>query len=207
MLQAKHFARSQDVKIPSLDCLIGRYISWEEYYYRPEDNFSSSTDHQGTIVAIDKWHLIIKSKNGRRRKVDKWEIHNGLYGDEDIRQLIGRNCSALRKYDKLAAREVNLTEYDIYKLLDPTDGFIHYVGMSMDAEFRFHQHLTQTSDNGKITPKIIWIQGLLNLGLSPDFEVIETVKGRLNALEREQYWILFYFNQGMPLTNIQDGMV
>ena len=41
-------------------------------------------------------------------------------------------------------------------------------------------------------------------GMVPDMQIIERVQTREEALEREGYWIRYYLQQGIPLTNIAE---
>jgi GIY-YIG catalytic domain-containing protein len=96
----------------------------------------------------------------------------------------------------------------IYALIDPRDDTVRYVGVTRDVYFRLSRHV---KDASKMDRKGTWINGLEQLGLSPELEILETVELEtieLNAdidvvaLEREKYWIHEFLKSGAPLLNI-----
>jgi group I intron endonuclease len=88
----------------------------------------------------------------------------------------------------------------IYILTDPRNGAVRYVGKSDDPERRYRRHLTE---NGR-THRHNWIKQLVQLGLQPMMDVIESVPKTLWE-EREIFWIAHYRALGHNLTNMCEG--
>src|SRR5438034_10386994 len=88
--------------------------------------------------------------------------------------------------------------YTVYALIDPRDNGIRYIGIAEYPDIRLVQHLR--SGDGNI-PKREWISELLQLGLTPVMEPIETGLALSRALEHEMIWIQHYLNAGIPLVN------
>jgi predicted GIY-YIG superfamily endonuclease len=75
-----------------------------------------------------------------------------------------------------------------------------YVGITVDPNMRFYQHLSLDGANPK---KDAWIQELLSLDLEPGIEIIEIVyEGKKAAYQKEERWIKHFRDEGHPLTNI-----
>jgi excisionase family DNA binding protein len=93
--------------------------------------------------------------------------------------------------------------YQIYALIDPRDNSVRYVGFSRDAQLRLREHLNGGGGNGQ---ERRWIHRLLNSGLSPILQVLETIEASDDALtvacERELYWIHEMSRLGHPLLNV-----
>ena len=90
--------------------------------------------------------------------------------------------------------------YFVYKLIDPRTGIPHYVGITDSPDRRLREHTTcNEMVNGA---KEAWIQELNREGFIPDMEIIETVRTRKEVLERERYWIQYFIQQDIHLTNI-----
>ncbi|HLG65988.1 MAG TPA: GIY-YIG nuclease family protein [Ktedonosporobacter sp.] len=94
----------------------------------------------------------------------------------------------------------NEKQYQIYALIDPRDKSIRYVGLSNDVRYRFAQHLLR--DGGKL--ERAWIIELQQLGLSPIFQILETVADNTYpaACEREHHWIYKLTCSGHSLLNV-----
>jgi hypothetical protein len=97
----------------------------------------------------------------------------------------------------------DFTEH-IYKLTDPRDESIRYVGRTSDIQARYYAHLAAKSQK----EKDIWIRELHDLGLKPIMTVIETVRYSIPAdaytvspSDRETFWIRWLIEQGQPLFN------
>lgn len=89
----------------------------------------------------------------------------------------------------------------IYALVDPRTDAIRYVGVtSQQLETRLSMHLSSVSA-GKTSPVYQWIAELRELGLRPTIKLVEETHDRL----REMYWIAFFRERGMDLTNSDDG--
>jgi predicted GIY-YIG superfamily endonuclease len=91
--------------------------------------------------------------------------------------------------------------YFIYKLVDPRDDTIGYVGISNNPNARYKQHVNMQDTNEK---KIFWIQQLLQENIQPKMRIIEMIEeDEGEAYNREKYWIQYYLEKGVDLTNIQ----
>lgn len=90
--------------------------------------------------------------------------------------------------------------YSIYTLSDPRDNSVRYVGLSKNAYKRYGSHLLNLESNN--TPKDHWVTELLNLGILPVLNVIETVETHDMAEEREHYWIHFYLQTKVNILNV-----
>ena len=96
----------------------------------------------------------------------------------------------------------------VYGLTDPRlrgDEAVRYVGVTLNPNARFQQHLSCTP-NGP-TQKNVWIQDLQKEGLEPGMEIFDTFKAvkddRKLVLEHETHWIQHYLHLGAKLLNIQ----
>lgn len=90
--------------------------------------------------------------------------------------------------------------YHIYTLSDPRDASIRYVGMSQNAYKRYAMHLMNRS--GMDNAKQNWIGELLQAGLGPTLNIVETVETKEKTEKREAYWIQYHLNLGAPLLNV-----
>ncbi len=84
-------------------------------------------------------------------------------------------------------------QYSVYALSDPRDHAVHYVGMSKNPEQRLKQHVRNA-------PK--WVQGLLEQGVKPVLQVLESVPDLKTAQEREKHWIHHFEGKGFALENL-----
>lgn len=84
---------------------------------------------------------------------------------------------------------VDEVEYFIYKLSDPRDFSVRYVGLTVDIVARYQQHLSCKENNPK---KNGWIQSLINRGALPIMERIDRISGFQKAREVESYWLHYY---------------
>ena len=92
---------------------------------------------------------------------------------------------------------MNLSEY-IYIIKCPIDNAIIYVGKTVAPLARSRQHFQY--DPYPCSPISIHINTLLKKGLTPVFEIIETIDlvttimdRKATAKNREIYWINFYY--------------
>ena len=94
----------------------------------------------------------------------------------------------------------------IYALIDPRDNTTRYIGMSVQIQKRYYQHLR--GQCGRHT--WYWVRELQQLGTSPVLQILEVVyrdndmtltEFKLFVLEREAYWIREYLRKGAPLLN------
>src|SRR5690348_3565294 len=92
-----------------------------------------------------------------------------------------------------------MEEYPVYRLVDPRDRTVFYVGITNNPEARLKQHL---ACNGSNPDKDAWIQEICQQGLQPLMEIIERPEMRHQAQLREAYWIHYYLQEQALLTNI-----
>jgi group I intron endonuclease len=93
--------------------------------------------------------------------------------------------------------------YIIYKLIDPNNSEIRYIGMTFKSlRVRLQAHC---SEKGK-SHKISWIQKLKRNNLKPIIEEVESGISTYDfACEREIFWIKKHFDGGYNLTNSNTG--
>ena len=94
-------------------------------------------------------------------------------------------------------------KYTIYKLIDPTDNQIRYIGLTFNnLNLRLKSHL---SEPGK-SHKIFWIKKLKKQGLRPIIEAVEeNISTHEEACLREIYHIEYHKSIGCDLTNMATG--
>lgn len=92
----------------------------------------------------------------------------------------------------------------IYKLIDPRDNTIKYIGKTKqnDIKKRLNGHIRMSLKNSS-TKKEKWICSLLSKGLSPIIEIVEECF-EYNWEEREIHWINYY-SEIYNLTNSTIG--
>jgi predicted GIY-YIG superfamily endonuclease len=89
--------------------------------------------------------------------------------------------------------------YAVYALIDPDELYkVCYIGMTQDVYTRFTQHL---QDSRGDSPKARWLRGLRERNRVPYCKVLEEMLTQEEASQRETYWINFYRQLNMPLTN------
>jgi hypothetical protein len=93
----------------------------------------------------------------------------------------------------------------IYGLVDPTTGYVRYVGKSVDTNFRLRRHLSKVGLKEK-THKANWLNSLVAKGLKPDIILLENTSTS-NWQRAEKKWIAYYRNLPgyPPLTNGTSG--
>lgn len=79
--------------------------------------------------------------------------------------------------------------HTVYKLSDPRNFDVRYVGMTVNIVTRYQQHLNCKENNPK---KNGWVQSLVNRGIFPIMEQIDKVRGFQKAREIESYWLHYY---------------
>jgi group I intron endonuclease len=94
-------------------------------------------------------------------------------------------------------------EYKIYKLIDPRNNEVRYIGLTFNSlKLRLKSHRSEKSKSHKSN----WIKLLLKNGYSP---IIELIEGGIStydiACEREIYWISKFKEDGHKLTNEASG--
>lgn len=85
----------------------------------------------------------------------------------------------------------------IYGLCDSRDGTIRYVGVTNNPRYRLAEHLRMPEKEGM--QKNAWIKSLLDVGLTPVFVFLDSVKDDVAAVE-EYKWIE-HFQSLSPLYN------
>lgn len=91
----------------------------------------------------------------------------------------------------------------IYKLLDPRDSSVRYVGKTVNKlNIRLSQHCSNA--NFGISHRDNWILLLRRLGLRPIIELVEEAN-EANWEEREIFWIRRFKDLGCDLVNTTEG--
>ncbi len=88
----------------------------------------------------------------------------------------------------------------IYALIDPNTQQIRYVGKSDNPRRRMQDHM----DDKRKTHRASWLKSLRDKGQKPILMILEEVLFDIWQ-ERERYWIAYYREQGIDLTNMADG--
>jgi hypothetical protein len=89
--------------------------------------------------------------------------------------------------------------YTIYRLRDPRDNAIRYIGITVNVFERFKQHLRCDGVN---PAKDAWIVELELAQVLPVMDSLEQICPWPYALARESYWISFYQLLGADLFNV-----
>ncbi len=102
------------------------------------------------------------------------------------------------------------TQYTIYALIDPRDRWVRYVGIAVDVQKRYYEHL-----HGLCNKYVRqWIKELQGVGLCPGLQLLEIVNRQGGksfdefmriVCDREAYWIEAHAHLGAPLLN-RDGI-
>ncbi len=91
----------------------------------------------------------------------------------------------------------------VYALVDPRDSQVFYIGKTVHSpSSRAKSHMT----DGKNSDKVAWIADLIQHGLTPSVEILESgtyTDDELNELEIA--WIAEAREEGWPIVNIQIG--
>lgn len=85
----------------------------------------------------------------------------------------------------------------IYALIDSRDGQVRYVGKAISPRDRFISHLQGLKNQAR---KERWVNFLLRLGYAPCIKILEMVEENVWE-ERERWWIAYYRNKDIDLTN------
>lgn len=112
------------------------------------------------------------------------------------------------QFEKQIYKYSQTGELSIYKLINPIDKTVFYVGRtSFLLPRRLRAHISQTNSNSNLNKrKISILKTIQNAGLKPIIELLESFNPASNQEykgyhEREIYWIVYYLNQGQPITN------
>lgn len=85
----------------------------------------------------------------------------------------------------------------IYRLIDPRDGAVRYIGIAFNPIERLRQHIYTRKQ-----PMKAWMDDLKTNGLVPTMECIEQTTGGM-AKVRERHYIKHYQSQNANLLNIR----
>lgn len=95
--------------------------------------------------------------------------------------------------------------YRFYKLVDPRDSSIRYIGQTRQAlttRLKGHVRDTYRQDGREPTKKNLWLQELLQSGYEPNIIPLEEViLTKSEADDREIRWIYYHWQRGHQLTN------
>lgn len=95
-------------------------------------------------------------------------------------------------------------QWNVYVIKDPISLAIRYVGITFkDPEKRLAQHIDEAMRKSPRTHKNNWIRSLLESGLRPVVECMESGEG--DRKEAERRWINHYRTMECPLVNATDG--
>ena len=94
--------------------------------------------------------------------------------------------------------------YFIYGLWCPILKRIRYIGISIDPNRRFKQHLSISFRNKNINYTTNWINFLIDKKLKPRMIIIE-ITNKKNWKTKEKYWIDYFKKAGNILTNHTNG--
>ena len=92
--------------------------------------------------------------------------------------------------------------YKIYKLIDPVDESVRYVGLTINS---LNQRLKSHRNEKSKSHKSAWIKSLKSKGNTPKIELIEEVDSYEQACDREIFWIDKLRQDGHKLTNHATG--
>lgn len=111
------------------------------------------------------------------------------------------------KANPVAAPPKKLTidnlSWEIYALIDPRTGTVHYVGATMNLRLRFRSHCDTSKHEG--SRKTEWVRDLKACGLLPEVLVLQSGKGVGNAADAERKWIKHFRGLQPALTNVMNG--
>lgn len=95
--------------------------------------------------------------------------------------------------------------YKIYVLKD-NKNIIKYVGITKNSlKTRLNGHISRSNRGVEFTHKSNWIKSLLKENIKPIIEELESVDTEVEALNREIFWIKYFKDLGVKLTNTTDG--
>jgi len=89
----------------------------------------------------------------------------------------------------------------IYRLLDPRDRQVKYIGKTVNLAWRGKSHRSPYGESHCAR----WLRCLRKLGLHAEMEIIETVEAGGDWAARERHWIAYYRSQGVDLCNMSAG--
>lgn len=191
-----HQIRNYDRSKVTNTFAIGEQIEWVEWV-TDSDHGVLSIYQTGIIKKITSWTVVLEI-NGQEQRLDKPFLENRA-ADFTLKRAIRETFGQSPSSSKSAK---NKTPHDAYRLRDPRDKSVFYVGISKNSQRRYKQHLACAGLNFKLN---IRIQEILQCGLIPQMEIIEpAISGAEKAREREKYWINHHVQVGDQLTNIAE---
>jgi hypothetical protein len=112
----------------------------------------------------------------------------------------------------VASNNANKYSFRVYKLINPLDGSIFWVGKNWGIlRYRLKCHITEAKnrpERGNKAKNIIIIK-ILEAGLTPEILEVEDL-GDTHGISdvayglAEKYWIRWHIERGHPLVNIKD---
>ena len=90
-------------------------------------------------------------------------------------------------------------------ILHSEDGGIRYVGQTTNPKTRLSKHVYLSKVKNQLNHKEAWIRSLLNRGEKPKMTVLYADNTLEDSNYTEQFFIRFFREQGLPLTNLTDG--
>jgi hypothetical protein len=131
---------------------------------------------------------------------DKWLYIKEDYPGFDYFQYVHQY---MEEKEVVSPSEPKKTVY-LYALMDPREpDIVRYIGKTDNISRRLSEHIAGSRNEEAITPKDLWIKGLLKAGVSPEIKLVETVVWRYDPewADREMACIEKYRREGHPLTN------
>ena len=92
----------------------------------------------------------------------------------------------------------------IYKLIDPSNNEIRYIGQTDDIKRRYNYHISSSMNENSDsydTYKARWVRKLKLSGLLPIIEIVEECDSLEQSNIRERYYVSKLTNEGCRLTN------
>lgn len=204
--------RDYDPQIVTNKFAIGECIEWiDGIWQEPYEDILYAEYVAGIIKKITPYTVLIDIKHPSRRakeeRIGKRQLAHDVMDaalSEAIKTTIGQDLSPKKLPTKPSSEESpkSDTPHDAYRLRDPRDKSVFYVGISKNSKRRHKQHLACAGLNFRLNLRI---QEILQRGLTPEMEIIEhAIPGAEKAREREKHWINYHTQQGDQLTNIAE---
>lgn len=207
-LECKYY-RNYDPRIISNKFAIGECIEWVDGIYQSECNDTLCVScAAGVVRKITPYAVVIDIRYPRKKRGEVRIAKSQLAQDvidwklgETIATTLGETPSP-KRIKKTAPQIKNPIPHDVYRLRDPRDKSVFYVGISKNSQRRYKQHLACVGLNFNLNLRI---QEILQNGFIPEMEIIErAIPGVTKAREYERFWINHHIRQGDPLTNIAE---
>jgi len=180
---------------------VGAQIEWAEWgTYTKEDNEEEVYLKYFATGIIRKITIrdVFLENNGEIHHTNK----NRLLSDIEDHELAEEIRASIGQSLPKKPIQNDETLHDAYRLSDPRDKSVFYVGISKNVHRRYKQHLACSGLNFKLN---IRIQDILQNGLLPELELIEQgMIGSEKSRERERFWIKYHQDLGDSLTNIAE---